>query len=364
MYKYNLPVWKAILEILSKKSKEDVLGFNELCKRLDNLIHTPKDAPKKNLNRTNYSKILKSLENKRLIKVEKGKIKQGNRPKNDYSLSEIGLLCYKQNYELEEIDKFAKISHMICAAALFGSSEKKERRLDLGEKPQAGDLFEPDKFPPSPDENKRTFGKFYYYDNYKKGVSKKDILERRYNNKQANFLRLSISKNEIDEYFGLLIEKKVLRIPAYEDKEERYVLFDEPTGNFISKCWGNLYNDIYCRIEIKMNYLYKKMKKIEKDWCIKHLGRRRTDLMISNWYEIYNKRKKEKDTAIVDPDSERYYDSRIKMYNENIVKEYGELYSQLEKVFRNLPHFEILALDLICPEELLDMIKEENEIMT
>ncbi|CAN5809636.1 hypothetical protein BH23THE1_BH23THE1_13400 [soil metagenome] len=361
-FKYKKTVSEAIIYMLFEKKEDEIIGFNELYKRIDLLRH-PKNQienSKPTLNPSNLSKAIKLLKSKGLVIEQKTKNNLGlwEQKQNSYSLSEIALFYIKHDYRIDEVEEFIKISQLISLIALFGSSTLEERKTVVGEKPQAGDMVVPQENPLNLDKNKGIKVK-YYYGTRKEGVSKKDILERKYYLTQSNLLRLTLTKREINNYFDFLSDKKILKIYSDEDGEERYRLYDQNLEEFMNEVWVSLFGLLFLRMDKKLFYLVKKIDKVEKDWCIMHLGKKNTDYKIIDWH---NKRS---EIEYKKPNNKLYleksYKEDVKQINNLILNKFNELSVRYKNIFKSLPGMENLIISLVCSKEMIDHVREENE---
>ncbi|HEX6671458.1 MAG TPA: hypothetical protein VF084_04445 [Nitrososphaeraceae archaeon] len=362
IFKYKQSIANTIIHVLAKKKANEKITKDELLWRVDKLKHPPDPLTntKQTINSTHFSSALQLLIQHDLVIKEKDITIQGSlkRKKTIYSLSDLGLFFYKHKYEIKDIEKFVKISQLLSVVALLGSSALEERKIALGEKPQAADQVIPQENILNLAINKRIKAKYGYLTR-KEGVSRKDLLEKRYYLTQSNLLRLALTEKEANDYLDFLSDKKILKINPYEGDEKRYQLYNKEIEDFMNEAWVSLFSFLLMRIKTKLHYLVKKLDLIEKKWCITHLGKWSTNNMINHWYSqrSIGDYKKPINYSYL----EKSYREEIKQINNLILNKYDKLFSRYGNTFKSLPGMENLIISLVCSKEMIDHVRGENE---
>jgi hypothetical protein len=309
------------------------------------------------ISKSHFSKNMKYLKEHNLIyQIHTNKKLKNGHQEIVYKLTNLGKICLKNRYDPSNYLRFVKLSQMICVAALFGVSVIKKRKnnsiIEVGD----AVIINPATFV----KNKSAPADYYHIEErIRKGVSKKDLIDKIYHTSQANYLYLNYTENEIDHGFNILKEKKTIK-PFTDNDEERYCLYDQKMENFISRCWTNIVNWIHFRIEIKAGYLFRNLDKSEKDWLTDHLGKKRADNLIKNW--VLSKRYWKKEGY--DFKNSKYKDHYIKILKkqtEQILGEYNYLNVESKKVFSNFTEIGSHIMALVCPKELFDNIKSDSK---
>jgi len=143
-----------------------------------------------------------------------------------------------------------------------------------------------------------------------------------------------------------------------EDGQERFLLYNEQLEKFMHEIL-NLYTDIDQRMVFKIGYhaFPRSVSKLEKEWCLKHLGKKGYQDLLILGKEIRDSRKNKGKKKI---DSEiKIQEHQIKSMNSRIIKQYEMLNNNYSTLFYDLPGINYLILSNICPRELIDNIKKE-----
>jgi DNA-binding PadR family transcriptional regulator len=299
---------------------------NNLRRNIEKMYAGPKPA------RPRIFKNLVILRNWGLINKRR-EYSSGGLEKTFYSLTEIGLICTKYDYEPEDYNKFYNVCYLISEIALFGGKEEKERTGNA----QAGDLGYHD-----PVTNKY---KILYFEK-KEGVSVKEILRR--NNDSMN-----LSKEEVEEYLNFLQSKGIIG-PIYDAfGEKRYQILNDDFKEFIDDIWSHLSGPIHMSITLKWYYI-KRPSLIEKEWMIRFRGKKATEDFIKR-YDSIRKNIKEKSPHLrVNPIH------NTNEINKKIIEGYKMISQKYpkDKDFGNLKGFKETILSLVCPSEILSEIEQ------
>ena len=255
-----------ILKILFDKGKEERIGFNELFRKMNDVLYPNKTREDKgDTSKTHFKEIRDRLLSDGLIReeiIKHGNSKNTNLPPKDYFLTEIGELCYKYGYKPEDYKMLYSVCQLISSLATFGMKKQKERKGDS----QPGDRIIIDK------SNNRM--KSYYLEVIE-GVSKLDILQHLTNeNEGLSSEDKKSMQNAVNECFEILYEKKIIT-RKFVDDENRYFISPE-YKEFLYKCWNGLFDFIYKKIVIKCEYV-KTPDTAEIEWYGLHYTKEKID---------------------------------------------------------------------------------------
>ena len=273
-----------------------------------------------------------------------------------FFLSELGVFMIDHNYQPNEISKIVAISHLIFIFALRGIDRIGRKQLEEGEK-VSKEIWVPEQSLKNLPKKKQISIHRHAIE-HTKGVAIKELFELQNRNISDNSKYLNINEHEMKNYIQFMQEKKILR-PIVEKGQERFVPYNEQLEKFIQEIL-NLYTDIDQKIEFKIGYLASSsVEKVEKEWCLKHRGKKGTQELLIFAKEIRDYRKNEEKKKI---DSEiKMREHQIKSMNSRIIEQYDSLNNNYTTLFPDLPGMNFLILSNICPRELIETFKKEHD---
>lgn len=112
-------------------------------------------------------------------------------------------------------------------------------------------------------------------------------------------------------------------------------------------------------MEIKIGYLAssRSVDKVEKEWCLKHRGKKEYRDLLILAKEIRDSRKNKEKEKINSEIEMREH--QIKGMNSRIIEQYDSLNKNYTSLFGDLPGMNFLILSNICPRELIEAINKE-----
>ena len=256
----------------------------------------------------------------------------------DYSLTELGELCYRYGYKPEEYKNLYSVCILISSLATFGIKEQIENKGP----PQLGEYGIKDKL-----SNKIK----WYKEEVKEGVSIHDVLQKlEKENEDLSSEDTKVMEEEVNGCFKLLYEKKIITRNLVNN-EDRYFISPE-YYEFLDRCWRELFDLIRKKIEIKCRYI-KTPNIAETDWYGFQYGKEVIDSYVWNCIQL-RKEKKEDKGKIKEKKEE------IKMLNMKIKTNYDEIKRKYQDHLNGLPGFVDINISLICPTNILEDINQEK----
>jgi hypothetical protein len=347
-YKYDIQIGKKIVEIVGKE-KDGITAY-KLRKEVEK--SQPRGPSHDKISATQYQ-----LETWQLLKrKDNGKTK--------LYLTNLMMLLLQFNYEPHHIIKFLKISQAICVGSLIGTRYVKDRIDGV----QRGDFLGGSGL--IADNIKQTdFSKTkILYDFKRLGISKEEIIEKRFRN-PTNYQDLEFTSEEIDDYLKLLTDLGLIISETDNMKCIRYIIHPK-VEQFYVDWWIAFFNEISFRFYILSNSP-RSLTGEEKNWYKTHYGEQNyNDIFNSNKYykSIEEKRRlkkgiTEREAHKLEKEQKEYRDRRLEEAKDNAIFLYGFLTKKYKDTVIGIPGLKELIIDFICPKGLLKIIERSKNEM-
>lgn len=351
MYKYNSVIASKIFEIIIQEGEINYYRLKKLTNKSLGSYHPSDSTIKSNIDHLlEWNLIQKKEENKK-----------DKRPKSIFYVNELGHILSKLNYEPRDISKFLKISQIICVNALIGTTFLHKK---VG-KPERGDLLLGQGLI-TDDVSQIDYRETNYYDGFiLRGVSKEDVIEKRYRN-PTNYQDLDSTSEEVEQYFNMLLDKKIIK-PSYEqDNKTRYSLSPN-VEQFFSDCWISLFNSISSRIWV-LSKTPKKLSNAEKEWYKLHFGEVQFNFVFMEnklWKSYEEQRTLREGLSPVDAkklenEKNKISINKLKEINNEIIQLYDYIIEKYKDKVIGFVGFKELIISFVCPHDILEKVIKER----
>lgn len=350
MYKYNSVIGSKIFRVLIQKGEMNSYKLKKITNESLGSYH-----PSDSVFKSTKDQLLEWHLIQRMTRNVNGKL-----PKSMYTVSEFGRIIWNLNYEPHHVPKFLKLSQIICVSALIGITflHKKVGKPERGTFLLGQGLI-------ADHVDQINYNKTGYYDGFiRRGTSKEDIMEKRYRH-ATNYQDLDFTTEEVEKYFKILIDRKLIKPFQEQVNEIRYSIFPD-VERFFSDCWISLFNSISYRIEI-LSKKPKRLSETEKKWYKLHHGEEQFNFVFMNtklWksYEDRYKLREKLTTAEVkrrEKEMQNISINRLKEIDNEIVVLYDLIVEKYKEKIIGFPGFKELIISFVCPQNILEIVRME-----